>query len=200
MIHKGVSRTFFLYAYNISDGTPKTGDASNITVYKAEDAGTATQITDTVTEIDATNMPGWYRLTTTLNGNSVAISSRSSTSGVAVTLGGVYLNTGSIPTAVAGTTSGLPIIGSAPLTILEVPTGSVQSDAGNTAKLFKTNLTGADSLYVGMFLVFTSGSNQNITREVIAFTGSTGVVEVNRPFPNTPSSGDTFRVLGYSGR
>ena len=120
MIHKGVARTFFLYAYSIASGAPKTGDAANITVYKAEDAGVATQITDTITEIDSTNMPGWYRLTTTLNGDSVAIAARSSTSGVAVTLGGVYLNTGAIPSANAGSTNGLPVIGAAPLTNLDV--------------------------------------------------------------------------------
>lgn len=120
MIHKGVARTFFLYAYSIASGTPKTGDAANIIVYKAEDMGPATQVTDTITEIDPTNMPGWYRFTTTLNGNSAAISAVSTTSGVAVTLAGVYLNTGALPAVNAGSNGGLPVIGSDPLTRLDV--------------------------------------------------------------------------------
>ena len=124
MIHKGVARTFFLYAYSIASGAPKTGDAANIIVYKAEDMGPATQVTDTITEIDPTNMPGWYRFTTTLNGNSAAISAVSSTPEVGVTLGGIYLNTGAIPSAAAGTTNGLPVIGAAPLTNLDATVSS----------------------------------------------------------------------------
>lgn len=124
MIHKGVARTFFLYAYSIASGTPKTGDAANIIVYKAEDMGPATQVTDTITEIDPTNMPGWYRFTTTLNGNSAAISAVSTTSGVAVTLAGAYLNTGALPAVDAGANGGIPIIGSAPLTNLDAAVSS----------------------------------------------------------------------------
>jgi hypothetical protein len=125
MIHKGVPRTFFLYAYNYATGSPQTGDANNITVYKAEDNNSPVQITATIVEIDSTNMPGWYRFTTTLNGDSVALSARSSTSGVNVIVAGLYLNNGAIPSAVAGSAGGLPVIGQAPLTNLDIPVSSV---------------------------------------------------------------------------
>jgi len=199
MIHKGVSRTFFLYAYIFSDGSPKTGDALNITVYKAEDTGASVQVTDTITEIDSVNMPGWYRFTTILNGNSVALSAKSATSGVLVHVAGVYLNSGSIPTASAGTSGGLPVIGGAPLDTLSAVSGSVVSDASNTDKLFKTDITGSASAYIGTFLTFSSGTNNLVTREVIGFTTG-GFIEVNRPFPSVPAPGDTFRLIGYSGR
>ena len=110
MIHKNVARTIFLYAWTPADGNPKTGDAGNISVYKAEDTGNASAITDAISEISAANMPGWYRLTHTFTGNSVAIAAKSSTAGVLVVVGGLYLNTGAIPSAAAGSNGGLPTV------------------------------------------------------------------------------------------
>ena len=110
MIHKNVARTVFLYAWTPADGNPKTDDADNITVYKAEDTGDATEVTDAIAEIDSDNMPGWYRLTHTFGGDSAAIAAKSSTSGVLVTIGGIYLNTGAIPSAAAGSNGGLPTV------------------------------------------------------------------------------------------
>ncbi len=110
MIHKNVARTIFLYAWTPADGNPKTGDAGNISVYKAEDTGNSSAITDTISEISSANMPGWYRLTHTFTGNSVAIAAKSSTAGVLVVVGGLYLNTGAIPSAAAGSNGGLPTV------------------------------------------------------------------------------------------
>ena len=196
----GESLTIQYIAWDTVNNAPKTGDASNHTLRWVKD-GVAAAPTNSPSEVDATNAPGVYKVTLTATETQCWVGTlcgKSSTSGVV--LMPITLTFERLPTAAPGASGGIPVIGSAPLTVLEVPTGTVQSDAGNTAKLFKTNLTGADSLYVGMFLVFTSGGNQHITREVIAFTGSTGFIEVNRPFPNTPTAGDTFRVLGYSGR
>lgn len=50
-----------LFAYDVTTGLPKTGDAANITAYVSKDFGAVTALADTsATEISATNAPGWY--------------------------------------------------------------------------------------------------------------------------------------------
>lgn len=79
--------------------------------------------------------------------------------------------------------------------------GSVVSHAGNAASAFKTTLTGSAIKYVGMLLKFSdSAAAANEIREIISFDASTGIVMVNREFSTTPADGDTFVLLGYSGR
>jgi len=78
--------------------------------------------------------------------------------------------------------------------------GSVVSDGANSTISFKTDLTGDYTAYRGMFLLFTSGNNQGISREIVDFDDTNQIVEVNVDFPEVPSSGDTFVLAGYSGR
>ncbi len=54
----------YLYFFLFTDSTHagKTGDAANITVYLAKDGASPVVSTNSVTEIDATNMPGVYQL------------------------------------------------------------------------------------------------------------------------------------------
>lgn len=50
-----------VFAYDKTTGAAKTGDAANITAYLSKDFGAAAAVTDTnPTELDSTNMPGWY--------------------------------------------------------------------------------------------------------------------------------------------
>ena len=58
--------TILLYAYDPVTGTPATdlfGFA--VTTYISKDGGTPAQTTNSVSEINSTNQPGWYKLTLT---------------------------------------------------------------------------------------------------------------------------------------
>lgn len=78
--------------------------------------------------------------------------------------------------------------------------GSVVSDGANSTISFKTDLTGDYTTYRGMFLLFTSGNNAGVAREIVDFDADNKIVEVNVDFPEAPAAGDTFILAGYSGR
>lgn len=87
MARKNQSYTEYLYAWDIATNLPKTGDAANITVYTAKDGGSSGVSTNSVAEVDATNMPGIYSLLLTaaeMNGNSIAVAGTSVTAQVQV--------------------------------------------------------------------------------------------------------------------
>lgn len=77
-----------LFVYDSATGAPKTGDASNITVYVNKDWGGVTALGDTsATELSATNDPGSYSFDLTqaeTNASTLRFSGKSSTAGVAV--------------------------------------------------------------------------------------------------------------------
>lgn len=55
------SQKLAVYAYTASTGASKTGDAAQITAYLSKDWAAAGAVADTnPTELDSTNMPGWY--------------------------------------------------------------------------------------------------------------------------------------------
>lgn len=96
------SYVLHFYAYN-SDGTPKTGDASNITVRIAKDNGNLTAATNTTQEVDATNAPGLYRITLTateMDANSILVVPKSSTSGVTCTSINIITERGRLDAAI----------------------------------------------------------------------------------------------------
>lgn len=89
MLYKNVaSQKLAVFAYAGASGAPVTGDASNITCYLSADWGVASALTDTnPTELDSTNMPGWYVFDLTqeeTNAEVLVFAPRSSTSGVLV--------------------------------------------------------------------------------------------------------------------
>lgn len=58
---KNVAAKIALFAFDVSTGLPKTGDAANLTAYVSKDHGAVTALADTTaTELDATNAKGWY--------------------------------------------------------------------------------------------------------------------------------------------
>lgn len=87
MLYKNVaSQKIAVFAYTASTGAAKTGDAAQITAYISKDfaAGAATNDTNP-TEMDATNMPGWYVFDLTqaeTNAEVIVLAPKSSTSGV----------------------------------------------------------------------------------------------------------------------
>lgn len=92
----GSSQKVMLFAFTTADNTPKTGDAANISCYQSIDGAAAAQLTDTsASEIDSTNLKGWYVFDITsaeTDGKDITIGGKSSTAGVTV-VGRVYTTT-----------------------------------------------------------------------------------------------------------
>ena len=58
---KNVATKVAIFAFDVTTGAPKTGDAANLTAYASKDYGTVTVLADTsATEMDSTNAKGWY--------------------------------------------------------------------------------------------------------------------------------------------
>lgn len=70
--------------------------------------------------------------------------------------------------------------------------GVVQSGV-NTTSSITTNLTGADNLYNGRVLIFTSGGQAKAAAIVTGFVNSTALL-IFTPIQSAPSPGDSFLV------
>lgn len=85
MATRGVAFTAHIYAYDSATGAPKTGDSANITPRLVKDGTGAALTTATVTEVDATNLPGSYKVSisgTEADCDALVVGGKSSTSGV----------------------------------------------------------------------------------------------------------------------
>jgi hypothetical protein len=103
MIYKNTaSQKIAVFAYTAATGAAKTGDAAQITAYISKDWGGAAAITDTnPTELDATNMKGWYVFDLSqaeTNAEVLTIAPVSSTSGVVLDQVQVFTQYASIST------------------------------------------------------------------------------------------------------
>lgn len=88
MFKNVASQKIALYAFDATTGTPKTGDAANLTAYVSKDYGAVTALGDaTATEIDATNAKGWYLWDLTqaeTNADALLFTGKSSTANIVV--------------------------------------------------------------------------------------------------------------------
>lgn len=76
-----------------------------------------------------------------------------------------------------------------------IATGAVQSDAGNTADTFQTNLGATDDKVNGRVLIFNAGTLRFQAGVITDYNGTTGFVTVESgSFTATPTAGDTFAV------
>lgn len=53
-------QTLYVFAFDNTTGKGKAGEAANITIFYQEKGGASTDLAQTITEVDATNMPGVY--------------------------------------------------------------------------------------------------------------------------------------------
>lgn len=88
-MYKNVAQKLYVFAFDQLAGVPKTGDAGNITCYSDKDgAASAAILGDTnPTEVDATNMPGWYVFDITAtesNADEIIFHSKSATANITV--------------------------------------------------------------------------------------------------------------------
>jgi len=123
-------------AYDTAASAPKTGDGANHTLrWLADNAGSGAALTTpTVTEVDATNLPGLYRVALTAaecDCNVGTLAGRSSTTGVY--LEQVQVTFERLPTAAPGAANGLPQVGVSPLTNLDASISSRLAGSAYTA-------------------------------------------------------------------
>ena len=85
---RNVATKIAVFAFTTTDGTPKTGDAANLTAYVSKDYGVVTVLADiTATELDATNAKGWYLFDVAqaeTNADALLFSGKSSTANISV--------------------------------------------------------------------------------------------------------------------
>ncbi len=78
-----------LFAFDTTTGSPKTGDAANITAYVSKDHGAVTVLGDTsATEMDSTNAKGVYVFDLTqgeTNADELTFTAKSSTANISIT-------------------------------------------------------------------------------------------------------------------
>ena len=86
MPFKNSAQVVMFTVWDTSANGPKTGDAANLTNYTSKGGRSATSA-GTVTEIDATNMPGIYKVSlsdTQMNGSVICVMGKSSTANIVV--------------------------------------------------------------------------------------------------------------------
>ena len=88
MFKNVASQKVAVFAFDVTTGAAKTGDAANITVYVSKDWGAVTVLGDTTaTEMSATNAPGWYLFDLTqaeTNADDLLFTGKSSTANVSI--------------------------------------------------------------------------------------------------------------------
>lgn len=105
-------------------------------------------------------------------------------------------------THVAGSTTSVSVLASnvatltAAIITLASTTGTVTTDAGNSATSFETNLSQtADDHWNKAFLLITSGALLGQIRPITAYNGTTKIVTVSPGFTGTPADGVTFAIV-----
>jgi hypothetical protein len=92
---KNVATKIAVFAFDVTTGAAKTGDAANLTAYVSKDYGTVTVLADTsATEMDATNAKGWYLFDVAqaeTNADALLFTGKSTTANVSVV--GQYVHT-----------------------------------------------------------------------------------------------------------
>ncbi len=82
------SQKVYVFAFDVTNNTAKTGDAANISAYISKDYGAVTQLGDTsATEVDSTNAKGMYVFDITqteTNADVILLTGKSSTANIAV--------------------------------------------------------------------------------------------------------------------
>jgi len=101
---RGQSYRVGFVAWNTGDGSPKTGDAANITVRISKDGGTLTAATNNPVEVDATNAPGLYEIELTaseMDANTIEVVPKSTSSGVQCTYCTILTERGRIDASIS---------------------------------------------------------------------------------------------------
>jgi hypothetical protein len=98
--------------------------------------------------------------------------------------------------ATVGSISDKEILSEFYLEAVKRPTGSVVSDAGNTASAFKSDLSSPTTdAWKDALIAFATGTLAGQVKKISAYDGSTKFVTVSSSFTGAPSSGDIFVII-----
>jgi hypothetical protein len=198
MASRGQSITLYYYAWNVVDSIPETGDVGNHTLRLVKDGGSGAPPSNSPTEIDSTNLKGWYQVTllsAETTANSILLGGVSSTSGVV--LCGTEVTLEQLPTAAPAASAGLLTFGSGAGQINPNGSGLVPATlaasnvTGNLpATLAASNVTG--NLPVNLMTIVgqtvTCGSGVTINAQV----GSSYEIAVNASNQVSIATGQTL--------
>lgn len=175
------SQKAIFFAFDITTGAAKTGDAANITPYESLDYGAVTAITDTsMAEMDSTNAKGYYICDLTqgeTNANTILFSAKSSTANISVIGAPAVVQT--VPAAfviAGGAAGGLFIAGTNAATV--VTTSFTTTFTGNLTGTV-ASVTGAVGSVTGAVGSVTGNVGGNVTGTVGSVVGAVGSVTGN---------------------
>jgi hypothetical protein len=128
---RGQSYRVGFVAWNTGNGSPKTGDAANITVRIRKDGGTLTAATNNPVEVDATNAPGLYEIELTaseMDANTIEVVPKSTTTGVQCTYCTILTERGRVDTTLSSRATAADVWGHSSRTLTgNVTVGSYAS-------------------------------------------------------------------------
>ena len=133
MATRGIAMTIAYVAWDTSANAGKTGDVANHTLRWIKD-GTSTVPTNSPAEVDSVNAPGIYKIALTASEADCDIGilcGKSATSDVSIVP--VVIQFERLPNAAPGANGGVAIVGSAPLTNLDVAVSTRANGADYTA-------------------------------------------------------------------
>jgi len=112
MATRGVAFTATFMAIDSATGRPKTGDSANITPRKCKDGTSAALTSATVTEVDATNLKGVYKVAidaTEADADEIVVGGVSATSGIDIVPTTYQMER--LPNAAPGASGGVLLVG-----------------------------------------------------------------------------------------
>jgi hypothetical protein len=142
MATRGVEMTIQFVVWDTANNAGKTGDLMNFTLRWVKD-GAASAPTNSASEIDATNIPGLYKLTITATEadcNIGTLGGKSSTSDVSIIP--VTIQFERLPDAVPGAAGGVFIAGTNAATTANI-TGNVTGNLSGSVGSVTGNVTGS---------------------------------------------------------
>lgn len=171
MATRAVQQVITYYAWNTSTNAYVTGDSANHTTSWCKD-GTRSATTNATAEVDATNLPGLYKVTMTSTETDClegVLGGKSSTANVVLI--GTMVAFDQIPNAVPGAAGGVQIAGSNAATTFASLAVTGNLTTGNISNAGTTTLTGAVS--TGAMTLASLTSTGTLTAGNISVGGTT---------------------------
>lgn len=195
------------FAFDVTTGLPKTGDAGNIVPYMIKDDGTGAALASaTITEIDSTNQKGWYLGSPSqaeTNYNDPVYTAKSSTAnisvvGVRVTTVPINFQARVISSTGIGDANVTQTLGSAALAPLPRYTGT--ATAGSATGITLAAATTALQCIAGDLIRLVAGTGAGQVGIVTDFNAATLIATIfgNWPIAN-PDGTTTYEILKTGG-
>jgi hypothetical protein len=204
MIKNQASQIAVFFAFDTTTSAPKTGDAANMTPYVIKDDGTAAALaTATVTEIDATNLKGYYRCSPSqaeTNYNDPIYGGKSSTANVSIVATHYSTTPANFHKTVIDASGNVNANLTQRLAIAELPryTGTAQNGGASTITLQAG--TTALQCCAGDTVVLTGGAGLGQSGIVSAFDPATVIATIVGTWPTTnPNNTSTYELLKVGG-